>query len=91
MKEKLRPMRYKNSDLGMWHAFGLFAEHLAFVAQTEEQSLYSKCESYSYDDGAFEEYCNQEKIKRTKDFHAEDECYKCLYYRLREKKTTETS
>ncbi len=88
--EKIRPMHYKNGDLGMWHSFGLMAEHLKFVAQAEEQTLYSLCESYSYDDSAFEEYCNQEKIERSKDFHASEECWKCPYYRVREKKSAKT-
>lgn len=82
----MTPMRYKNGDLGMWHKFAEFAEHLKFVAEAEEQSLYSLCASYSFDDSAFEEYCNEERIKRTKDFSAKDECWKCPFYSPKEKR-----
>lgn len=78
---KLRPFKFRNGDLGMWHNFGVMAEHLQFVAQAEEQNLYSKCESYHYDDSAYEEECSQEKITRKKDFDASDECWKCQFYK----------
>lgn len=78
---KVRPMKHKNSDLGMWHGFRVMADHLQFVAQTEEQKLYSTCESYHYDDSAYEEECSQEKIMRKKDFDASEECWKCKFYK----------
>lgn len=37
------------------------------------------CEFYSYDDGAFEEYCNCEEIVRTKDFESVKECWQCKF------------
>ena len=76
----MKPMKYPNSDLGMWHTFAEVAEHLKFVAEAEEQRLYSQCEFYSYDDHAFEEYCNHPEIKRNKDFVAKDECWKCKFF-----------
>jgi hypothetical protein len=72
-------MSFKN-DIEMWHKFADFAEHLKFVAHAQEQKLYSQCVFYSYDDAAFEEYCNNEKIIRRIDFEACNECWKCPFY-----------
>jgi len=77
----MRPMKYKyKNDLEMWHKFAEFAEHIKFVAEAEEYTLYSKCAYYSWDDYAFEEYCNCDKIERSKDFEAKEECWKCPFY-----------
>ena len=72
-------IRFKH-DLQMWHMLGEYARWMHFIAETEEQHEYEKCKHYSYDDDAFEEYCNCVKIKRKKDFNAKDECYRCKYY-----------
>jgi len=77
-------MKYKN-DLDMWHKFAEFADHLRFVAEDQERRLFEKCKSYEYDDEAYEEYCNQEKIVRQGDFSARRECWKCPYYQIRER------
>ncbi len=37
------------------------------------------CRFYSYDYGAFEEYCNHPEIKRDGDFNSRQECWKCEY------------
>lgn len=84
-KMRIKPMNYKNGDLGMWHTFAEVAGHLKFVAEIQEQMLYSECKFYSYDDSAFEEYCHNEKITRTKDFEAKGECWGCTFYQLQEK------
>jgi len=68
----------------MWHKFKEFAEWLTFVAGSKEQTLYSQCKFYSYDDDAFEESCNCPKIKRKKDFDASEECWRCLFYQKQE-------
>jgi len=69
------------TDLEMWHKFVGYAGWLLMVAKGEEQHLYSQCIHYSYDEDAFEEYCGCPKIKRTKDFKADDECWKCKFYK----------
>lgn len=71
------------SDLELWHKFVGFAGWLLLVAKGEEQSLYSKCMHYHYDNDAFEEYCNCPQIKRTKDFKADDECWKCKWFKTK--------
>jgi hypothetical protein len=75
-------MSFKN-DIAMWHKFAEFADHLKFVANAQEQTLYSLCEFYSYDDAAFEEYCKNEKIIRRIDFDARSECWKCRFYAMK--------
>ena len=72
------------SDLDMWHKFVGFAGWLILIAKAEECKLYSKCIYYSYDYGAFEEHCSCPEIKRTSDFNADDECWKCIFYKLGE-------
>jgi hypothetical protein len=71
------------SNVELWHKFVGFAGWLLLTAKGEEQSLYSKCVHYSYDDDAFEEYCNCPQIKRMKDFKADDECWKCKFFELK--------
>ena len=72
------------SDLDMWHKFVGFAGWLILIAKVEERKLYSKCVHYSYDSDAFEEYCDCSKIERGADFNADDECWKCSFYKLSE-------
>lgn len=78
--ETMKPMKYKSSDLGMWHHFAEVAEQMKFVAKTEEHHLIGECDYYSWDNEAFEENCNCEQIKRKKDFDSDKECFKCSYY-----------
>lgn len=84
----MKPMKYKNSDLGMWHHFAEIAEQMKFVAENQENSLINLCKFYSWDNKVFEEYCNQEKIERKKDFDSRKECYKCPYYKSDEQEET---
>lgn len=77
----MKPMNFKN-DLEMWHKFAEFAEWLQFVATAQESSLFDNCTYYSYDDGAFEEYCHCPEIVRTKDFEAKEECWKCSFRKV---------
>lgn len=74
-------MKCKN-DLEMWHKFAEFAEHLKFVAEAEEQALYSQCIHYHFNRESFEEHCNCDKIERNKDFEAKNECWKCPFYTM---------
>jgi len=76
----MKPMQYSNGDLGMWHMFAETAEHIKFVAESQERTLISECHFYSYDNGACEEYCNCEKIVRSSDFISKEECWKCPHY-----------
>lgn len=81
----VKPMKYPNSDLGMWHKFAEMAEHLKFVAEQQEISLYSKCKFFGYDDEAFEHHCNQDELeakrqKKQRDFSPKEECWKCKFY-----------
>ena len=81
-------MKYKN-DLEMWHNFLTVAKEMAFVAQAELHKLQFQCEFYSWDDGAFEEYCNCPEIRRKKDFVADDECWKCKFFKIQQRMETE--
>jgi len=72
-------MKYKN-DLEMWHSFLVVTKEIAFVAQAELHRLQGKCKFYSWDNRAFEEYCNHPMIKRKGDFDSDKECYKCKFY-----------
>ena len=78
-------MKYKN-DLEMWHSFLTVAKDIAFVAQAELHRLQRECKFYSWDDGAFEEYCNHPEIKRKGDFHADDECWKCILFKYNKRR-----
>ena len=82
----MKKMPFKN-DLEMWHKFAEFAHWMKFVAIAEEHKMISQCKFYSYDDGAFEEYCHCPSIKRTIDFTAEEECWKCKHYSMEKEKT----
>jgi hypothetical protein len=93
----MKPMKYKNSDLGMWHHFAEVAEQMKFVAKAQEDSLIGKCQFYSWDNEAFEEYCNCEKLEGkhkgfgTKrghggDFDSKLECWKCPFYSQQKEK-----
>jgi len=75
----MKPMKYKN-DLQMWHKFAEFADHLKFVAKAQEQTLYSECVHYHWDNDAFEEDCNNGNIVRKEDFDAQAECWNCPFY-----------
>jgi len=76
-------MKYRN-DLEMWHRFLVVAKEIAFVAQAEMHKLQMECKFYSWDNGAFEEYCNHPEIDRKRDFIADDECWKCKFFTTKE-------
>jgi len=85
----MKPMNYKNSDLGMWHHFADVAEQLQFVAKAEEDKLIGLCVHYHWDDEAFEEECNCESITRKKDFDSRKECWKCPSYSVQDESNKE--
>ena len=76
----MKPMKYKNGDLGMWHHFAEVAEHIKFVSESQEITLIGLCKFYSWDNEAFEEYCNCPSIERKKDFDSKNECWNCPCY-----------
>jgi len=92
--EARKRISFKN-DLEMWHKFVGFAAWLMMIARIEEQRLYEQCIHYSYDDEAYEEYCNCKEIDREikegplqgvpKDFDASEECWHCLHYKRKER------
>ena len=76
-----RPKMHFRNDLEMWHRFIDFGRWVTLAAQMQETELYSLCVHYSYDDGAFESYCNCPTIQRHGDFQPGEECWKCQFYK----------
>lgn len=74
------------NDLEMWHLFAEFAEEFREVFKYNEIQLIKLCKSYSYDNEACEEYCSNSRIRRTKDFNSQEECWKCPHYQTKVKK-----
>jgi len=80
-EERRDHLKFRN-DLYLWHMMKLFAKELEILSRFEEINLYQDCIFYGYDNEAFEEYCNCEKINRKGDFHGELECWKCKFYKI---------
>lgn len=78
----MKTMPFKH-DLEMWHKFAEYSGWIKFVSEAKEISLINLCVFYSWDSGAFEEYCNCKQIERKKDFVSKEECWKCPFYPLR--------
>lgn len=77
-------MKYIQTDLAYYHQAQKELKKMQQFFEFLEIREIPQCNFYSYDDEAFEEYCNHPEIKRDKDFDSRQECWKCKFRKIEE-------